>query len=1152
MTLNRDVFTQDPMTTVILNDGVAKVGEPTTEEEWKVLRFELQSFVCEGEYRTGMERILSTYLGNLGEPVQPAVWVSGFFGSGKSHLVRTLEYLWRDMELPDGARARGITNLPPEIIAYFKELTTAGKREGGLWSVAGTLGAGSGESVRLALLGIFFRGAGLPEQYAAAKFTIWLKQNGWYDAIRTGVIAAGGAFESELRNMYVSPTLAECLLAAYPSFAESGAAARGLLKSQFPLVSDVSNGEMVETIGEVLALQTSVKGKVPLTLVILDELQQFVGVYTDRAERVREAVEACSSQFGSRLLFVATGQSALTIAGAMAKLRDRFTVLVSLSDKDVQTVVRQVVLRKKPSEEASVRAVLDQCIGEIDRHLVATKIAPNASDTPSVLLADYPLLPVRRRFWEHTLQAVDRAGAAGQLRSQLRVVYKAVKNVAEKPLGHVIPADEVYFEQSSNMLASGALLREVDEIIRTQDDGTAEGKLRSRLAATIFLISLLPSDPGSDTGIRATADVLADLLVEDLKAGSASLRKDIPRLLSGMVSREDLMLVGDQYHLQTRESAAWGKEFRTRYTNIVGDDGRVAEERTKELKVVCTAALKDISLLQGVSKTVRKIDLHFTTDEPKSATGSIPVWIRDEWSVTEKAVREDAQAAGPDSPMIFVFLPRKNADDLKAAIAGYVAATETLTSPPTSNTRESEEARQGMVTRQTGLRRDLIKTTANVLRDAKVFHGGIEIVGDDLRGAVASALEASVASLYPQFTMGDDPKWDTVKSRVRQGNGDALVAVGWAKDVQDHPVCQQLINYIGSVGKKGSEVREKFSASPYGWPKDTVEAALLTLVQSGHLRAMDKGTPVSVSQVDQSRIGQTEFRVEGATISTPQRIVVEKLMKEASVSYKAGEVAASAPLFVSTMLALAQAAGGMPPLPVPPATDHLETLRSLSGNALLLAIFAQKDTLTQEVKSWREAKTMAADRLPRWLALQRLQKLAQPLPISGKVAGEVQAILDNRSLLSDPDQLGPLCLKLTDALRTAVQAAREEHRSAHDAKIGDLDASPVWAKLSDKDQSQIIVSNSLSPLPPLRVATEADVLETLNETPLPEWENKTAALPERIARALLEAERRLEPTARRVNLPTASLKTVGDVDDYLAKARIMILEHVNAGVPVVL
>jgi hypothetical protein len=1151
-TLNRNVFTQDPMTAVMLNDGVAKVTEPRTDEEWNVLEYELRSFVCEGEYKTGMERILSTYLGHLGEATQPVVWVSGFFGSGKSHLVRMLEFLWRDVEFPSGARARGITSLPAEIAAHFQELTIAGRREGGLWSVAGTLGVGSGDNVRLAVLGIFFRGAGLPEQYPAAKFIIWLKQNGWYDAVYAGVQAAGKDFAKEVRTLYVSPVIADTLLLVYPDFAGSNAEARGLLKSQFGPVTDISNGEMLETIADILALQSSVKGKIPCTLVVLDELQQFVGDYSDRAERVREMVEACSSQFGSRLLFVATGQSALTVAGAMAKLRDRFTVLVSLSDKDVETVVRQVVLRKKPSEEAGVRVVLDQCIGEIDRHLLSTKIAPNASDTSEVLLADYPLLPVRRRFWERILRAVDRAGAAGQLRSQLRVVYKAVKNVAEKPLGHVIPADEVYFEQSANMLASGALLREVDEIVRRQDDGTADGKLRSRLAATIFLISQLPTEPGSDTGIRATADALADLLVEDLKAGSTSLRKDIPQLLSGMVSAEDLMLVNDEYHLQTREGAAWGKDYRTRYTKIISDSGRIADERTRELKSACTVILKDVSLLQGVSKAVRKIDLHFTTDEPKTTGANIPVWIRDEWSVPEKTVREDAQAAGANSPLILVFLPRKNADDLTKAIAGYVAATETLSSPPTSNTREAAEARQSMVTRQSGLRRDLSNSVAIVLREAKVFQGGIEININDLRDSVALGLEASVASLYPLFSVGDDPKWDTVKTRVRQGNGDALTAVGWTKEVQDNPVCQQLISFIGSVGKKGQEIRDKFSGSTYGWPKDTVEGALLTLVQSGHLRAVSNGTPISISQLDQSKIGQTEFRTEGATITTPQRIVVEKLVKEAEVSYKAGEIVTAAPSFASEMLRLAQAAGGAAPLPLPPTTDHIELLQGLSGNALLLAIFQQKDQLTSEAKAWREAKKIADARLPRWQSLQRLLKFAKPLPVFQEVAPEAQAIVDNRSLLSDPDQVGPLCAKLTDALRTAIQTARDEHLTAYDSKFSELESSPVWAKLGANDQAQIRAANGLGALPPLKVASEADVLGSLEATPLHEWENKTAALSERVSRALLDAEKHLEPTARRVHLPSKSLKTVEDVDTYLEQARAQIMKFIDAGVPVVL
>ena len=192
MTLtNKDVFYQDPTETKIPNDGVAKVVRPDTRQQWDVLEWELKSFVCEGEYARGLERILNSFLINLTQAQQPAVWVSGFYGSGKSHLVRVLEYLWRDTELPDGTRARNLVTIPEDIRNDLTELSTAGKRLGGLWSAAGTLAAGKNDAVRLAFLSVLFESGGLPEQYPLARFTIWAKENDYLNAITAAVDAAG-------------------------------------------------------------------------------------------------------------------------------------------------------------------------------------------------------------------------------------------------------------------------------------------------------------------------------------------------------------------------------------------------------------------------------------------------------------------------------------------------------------------------------------------------------------------------------------------------------------------------------------------------------------------------------------------------------------------------------------------------------------------------------------------------------------------------------------------------------------------------------------------------------------------------------------------------------------------------------------------------
>src|SRR5947208_1452750 len=117
MTLNREVFLRDPLSIPkIPNDGVTTIGVPSSNAGWDVLRYELTSFVCKGEYQRGLERILSSYLANLSEDRQPAVWVSGFYGSGKSHLVRVLEAMWRDYQFPQGDTARGILHDLPESI----------------------------------------------------------------------------------------------------------------------------------------------------------------------------------------------------------------------------------------------------------------------------------------------------------------------------------------------------------------------------------------------------------------------------------------------------------------------------------------------------------------------------------------------------------------------------------------------------------------------------------------------------------------------------------------------------------------------------------------------------------------------------------------------------------------------------------------------------------------------------------------------------------------------------------------------------------------------------------------------------------------------------------------------------------------------------
>ena len=104
--LNRDLFVRDPATASLMNNGQARIADGMTEKERLTLREELSNFVCEGQYADGTRRILDSFLAHIGGTEQPAAWVSGFYGSGKSHLLKMLCHLWANTQFSEGDTAR--------------------------------------------------------------------------------------------------------------------------------------------------------------------------------------------------------------------------------------------------------------------------------------------------------------------------------------------------------------------------------------------------------------------------------------------------------------------------------------------------------------------------------------------------------------------------------------------------------------------------------------------------------------------------------------------------------------------------------------------------------------------------------------------------------------------------------------------------------------------------------------------------------------------------------------------------------------------------------------------------------------------------------------------------------------------------------------
>src|SRR5262249_28269493 len=158
------------------------------------------------------------------------------------------------------------------------------------------------------------------------------------------------------------------------------------------------------------------------------------------------------------------------------------------------------------------------------------------------------------------------------------------------------------------------------------------------------------------------------------------------------------------------------------------------------------------------------------------------------------------------------------------------------------------------------------------IRNTHVFlGGGSEISGRDLSSSVSEAIEAALNRLFPRFEVADDLRWGTVVKRAGQGAGAALGALGYEGDVGKQPVCREVRDFMGGAGKRGSEIQKRFMGSGYGWTRDAVDGALLTLVAGDFVRAAKNGQPLTAKQIEQGQIGTIEFFSEGITLSAAQR-----------------------------------------------------------------------------------------------------------------------------------------------------------------------------------------------------------------------------------------------------------------------------------------
>ncbi len=1135
--LNKELFVLNPDENNLVNTGVVEINTSKTDPKGQqITRHEIKTFVCEGEYERGLYRILGTYLKNFDQPKQPAVWVSGFFGSGKSHLVKLLSYFWEDFKFNDGVTARMVKPLPQEVNDLFVEIERKQKLCGSV-VVRGLLSDFPSKDLRYSFLQLLLHNLGLPNKLHQFRFYHWCKTEGILDGLKAKLNQSGKDFYEELDNLYVSKYFSKAIMELMPGYAETEAQVRDQIGRNFPRVETISRSDFFYTIKNQILRQFY--DHIPCILVAIDEVQVFIGTDQERSHQVQLLSEDLCENFDGRLLLVGAGQNALSDTPILQKMADRFTVNVPLSDRDVETVTRKTVLEKKPTAHAPINHKIESSIGEISRLLEGTDYG-FTQDDKQTLVADYPILPSTRKFWKKVLQAIDVAGTSGQLRSQLRIVDESIKSVANKPLGEVIAADFIFEQKKQQLIQNALLLNEQSNIIEELSTKGEDGKLKARILAIVFLIDLLPKETAKFK-LRSDKKTIADLMIDNLNVATNAFRNRIEQLVDELANKDKYLIpVEDEFRLQTRIGSEWEQEFTTQANKIRNDDAKLYEHRRIKILAALKEKLSSAYYLQGNSR-MRRDFLFYTGDTKPPITDKLNLWIRDGWIENENTLLDEIRAEGTDEPLGYLYLSKVKDQEVKREIIKYLAADATITEKGTPTTPEGETIRKSMDTRKKMAGIEVEKILEEICNQAKVYlAGGALIDESDLTGNVRKALESLAVRQFPKFRLADYEDWDKALKRALNSDTQALQALKFNNEPREHPMAADMTAFIGQAGHSGKDIRSNFSSTPYGWSQDAIDTMLVILKMRGHL-----STPET--NLNQKTIAQASFKVEEITLTPAQKVQIRKLYQEAGVSCKPGDEFKCSHEFLQKLDKLADSIYGDAPRPEFVDTKLIVDLQNLDGNERLLGIFDNRDQLKTKYEYWKRDADRIENRMPEWRLLVSLSRFILEGEETKGIKEEINAIRNERLILAEPDPIQSPLNRLTEYLRNELNRLKNKYNAIYDERMPVLQVNEYFTKLTPEQKHDVLVKQQLLAKHEIKAYDANELLVQLTKISLDAWKDKVEALPSKFQGAVELAIEILAPKVKSLTLPRTTIHNEAELNAYLEDLKQTIKDMLSDG-----
>lgn len=877
--------------------GVIIVGQ----DEIANVKQELEEYVVTRELQKHFADFFAAYkTGIIGNTSKTGVWISGFFGSGKSHFLKILSYLLENKEIAGkkaidyfvGQQADGISpKISDPIVLADMQLAAGTPTDVVLFNIDSKSDSGSKQN-KDAIVNVFLKVFNEMQGYCGAMPFLAdlerrLNEEGKYEEFKQKFEENYGDawIDSRQDFDFIQDEIVDTLVDM--DFMSEAAARNWCEKAAEPYKISI------EDFAKRVKSYIDRKGNNHHVAFLVDEVGQYIGEDSNLMLNLQTVREELGKECNGKAWVIVTSQqdidSITKVKGNdFSKIQGRFDTRISLSSANVDEVIKKRILDKNDTAAQMLRLLYEQKATTIKNKIkfndgVEKKLYADKDDFALV----YPFVPYQFNLLASVLASIRTHGASGKHlsegeRSMLAMFKESAMNYKEHEEGTLIPF-HVFYDALENFLDHshrGVIIKAYDSNFINPDHKTKD-VFAINVLKTLFMIKYV-------NDVEANIDNITSLMISDIEDDRIELKAKVEAALKVLQLQMLVQKNGEIYVFLTDEEQEINRE-------IENQNVEMAEVINKTSEMIFEDIFKDKRYRYPVFNGRYAFGFNSVVDDrPYKANQNYDIGVHILTPAADIGTDETTlRMASGQGKEVLVVLPddRSFMDEIQR----YLKIEKFLRLNTSSALPQYEMIKEGK-------RLEMRERNANArlylsesLKNAKIYVNGdkAQINAKEVSNSINEALGRLVSTVYHKLSYIDAAYSENdIRGMFTTSKQNSLNLEGGIE-----PNVHALDDVLGYIADNThmhmktsmKSIKDRFMKAPYGFVEDDVHWLVAKLFHRGDLALYVKGSSVSthnkttdelIAYITKKTFADKLMIEQKVRVSDKEKKITKDIMKE--------------------------------------------------------------------------------------------------------------------------------------------------------------------------------------------------------------------------------------------------------------------------------